>query len=634
MFPLFDDSFSPYLSNEYRPSELFEISAMGKNNFGRLGAIKKSKNVNKNMLIRENKYRYTARFENVEVKAHVLNKDEKEKEKTLLASIEPLTEFIPKIDYEKNFDLLGVSFNLYTPGKGNKNFQAIGGRDGIELAKTFIGKFINLDHQRKGSICGAITNVGFTTFGDNQPISEDDAYNLADNGEVFNVCVGGIIWRIVDEDLADLIENASDPDSLDYMSISSSWEVSFSDYKIAMGSDLIANCKIIDDQDLISEMKDSLTVFGGKGQTKDGRPLYLLISGESLGLGCAMTKNPAGAVKGVATLETIQVPESVNEDTTIDSDMNKEKIAATIDQPEGIEPARFSVTEIGKVNAYAEEYGKTSDEYCAQLIVFLLAGDDFETATAKTNDYFNKVGGVVTESSQFVAPLEQNEDIIAEIIDNDKNPKTKSVNKNIHNLKYMKLTKIEDLTTEMLTEINASEIKEVVANHLQEAAKSFTDKIAETEQAEIKAKADLKVATDEISELKEKLAKIETAQNEAKAESDFQARMGFLNEEFDLSDEARASILDDVKGCGDDEAFKKFVSKLSVFAAKKKKVADKVEEKVDDKKMEKEVDASEILASLKSDEPTLPNKEIVAESTDELFKRVLGSAIKMGTSKK
>src|SRR6478736_2114859 len=209
--------------DEYRPSEQFEIVAASKDGFQRIGGIAKGKNVKDNiMLIKENKFRYTARFENIEVRAHVLDATEKEQEKTLMASIAPLTEFIPKIDFERNYDLLGISCNLFTPGLGNKNFQAISGRDGIELAKTFIGKQLNADHNRR-AVCGVITNIGFTSFGENKPMTEDEAYALADQGKVFNVCVGGVVWRVIDEDLADLIENASDPDSLDYMGISSSW---------------------------------------------------------------------------------------------------------------------------------------------------------------------------------------------------------------------------------------------------------------------------------------------------------------------------------------------------------------------------------------------------------------------------
>jgi len=50
--------------SEYRPSELFEIVAAGKDGFQRIGSIKKDKDVNNNMLIKENKFKYVARFEN------------------------------------------------------------------------------------------------------------------------------------------------------------------------------------------------------------------------------------------------------------------------------------------------------------------------------------------------------------------------------------------------------------------------------------------------------------------------------------------------------------------------------------------------------------------------------------------
>ena len=42
------------------------------------------------------------------------------------------------------------------------------------------------------------------------------------------------MWKVVDEGLADKIESSSDPTSEDYMGISASWELGFSDYNLVV----------------------------------------------------------------------------------------------------------------------------------------------------------------------------------------------------------------------------------------------------------------------------------------------------------------------------------------------------------------------------------------------------------------
>ena len=87
-----------------------------------------------------------------------------------------------------------------------------------------------------------------------------------------------------------------------YKTISASWEVGFSEYKIAVGSKNLKEAEIISDPTRIKEMKGMLRGFGGKGLTEEGKPIYRLITGDVYPLGIGFTMKPA-ANKGVISSE-------------------------------------------------------------------------------------------------------------------------------------------------------------------------------------------------------------------------------------------------------------------------------------------------------------------------------------------
>ena len=85
--------------------------------------------------------------------------------------------------------------------------------------------------------------------------------------------------------------------------VSASWEVGFSEYKIAVGSKNLEEAEIISDPQKVDEMKGMLKGFGGKGVTEDGKPIYRLISGTIYPLGIGFTMKPAANVQGVISNE-------------------------------------------------------------------------------------------------------------------------------------------------------------------------------------------------------------------------------------------------------------------------------------------------------------------------------------------
>ncbi len=224
-----------------------------------------------------------------------------EKDKYLaLASLIDVGNFIPNVDSDKNVDLLPVAFNAFVANRVNKNGDVIDTESAIAIHQMFINKPINLEHNRQ-RVIGVILNAGFSEFGSDLPLTEEQ---VKGSNAPFNVTLGGVIWKIVNPQLSDLIEDSSDPTGSSYQKISASWELGFSEYHLAVmeeGEKNIENCSIISDNNQVEEFKGKLRSLGGSGKLEDGRRIYRKVIGEIVPLGIGLTENPAADVKGVAT---------------------------------------------------------------------------------------------------------------------------------------------------------------------------------------------------------------------------------------------------------------------------------------------------------------------------------------------
>lgn len=221
-----------------------------------------------------------------------------------LASMVQLEEFLPQIDTEKNVDLLPIAFNACVANRVNKNGDVIDTKAAIELCQSFINKQINLEHNRE-RVVGVILKAGFSSFGSDDPLSEEQVKDL--DGP-FNITLGGVIWRVVNSELADLIEEASDPTSSNYEKISASWELGFNEYNLVLlgqGEKNISYAEKITEPDQVKEYSTKLRVFGGDGKI-NGKNVYRQVIGNIVPLGIGLTENPAADVKGVATNKTVE----------------------------------------------------------------------------------------------------------------------------------------------------------------------------------------------------------------------------------------------------------------------------------------------------------------------------------------
>ena len=246
------------------------------------------------------KFPYYSKFTSV-VKASVDAALDKYLSKASLDDLKSL-DISTEVDLEKNIDLIGTVFNAAVINRLNKNDDGISTNTALAIKDLFIHKPHNLEH-KSNRIVGHIVKAGWSSFGDNKMLSDEQ---VKDMKGPFNLVLGGVVYRLVDEKFADLLVEASDETSDKYQLIATSWEVGFTDYHIVVGSKNIEEAEIISDPEKIKEYSVYLRHNGGSGKTPDGKIVGRLIVGEVgevLPVGMAYTTKPAAEVSGVITTD-------------------------------------------------------------------------------------------------------------------------------------------------------------------------------------------------------------------------------------------------------------------------------------------------------------------------------------------
>ncbi len=224
------------------------------------------------------------------------------------ASIEELKNIIPKeVMGEGKDDLLPIASNLALINARNLNGDCLSGEMALKIYPSLLNKYLNIEHHRATTTCGHVVSVGFSKYNSNYRSGlgseilkiEDIKDDLLK--EPFNLSYGAVLYKLVaPEELIDGIIESSDPQNKEkYLSISSSWEVAYSDYAIVVGSQYLKDAKVIQSDDpTFEEYSKYLQVNGGTG-TKDGQYVYRLLQGDAMFIGAALTESPAALTKGL-----------------------------------------------------------------------------------------------------------------------------------------------------------------------------------------------------------------------------------------------------------------------------------------------------------------------------------------------
>lgn len=248
-----------------------------------------------------------------------------------LASLVDVGNFLPDIDTDTNVDLLPVAFNAFVVNRVNKNDDVIDSSVALDIFRSFINKPINIEHNRD-RVIGTILTAGFSEFGTDRPLSEEEVAGMKGP---FNVTLGGVIWRVVNSNLADMIEEAGDPTSSNYLSISASWELGFSDYELVILEESeknIENSHVISDDSEVKAIEENLRAFGGTGKLEDGRCIYRKVVNNVVPLGIGLTENPAADVQGVAVKATEKMESNTSEEEKEKENKSEEMSEENISQ--------------------------------------------------------------------------------------------------------------------------------------------------------------------------------------------------------------------------------------------------------------------------------------------------------------
>lgn len=296
-----------------------------------------------------------------------------EKDKYLaLASLIEVGNFIPNIDTEKNVDLLPLAFNACVANRVNKNGDVIDSKTAVEICQSFINKPINVEHNRQ-NVVGVILAAGYSEFGSDLPLTEEQVREMKGP---FNITLGGVVWKLVNEKLASVIEDSNDPTSESFLKVSASWELGFDDYSLILleGSEKnIESGMEITDASEIEALLPSLRSFGGSGRTKEGYSVYRKVTGGVLALGIGLTENPAADVIGVSVKTSEEILENVeptdnniSQNSIIDVNIKREKVMKIANISEITEESLKTVTASAVAEFISEELKKASDKYEAE----------------------------------------------------------------------------------------------------------------------------------------------------------------------------------------------------------------------------------------------------------------------------
>jgi hypothetical protein len=454
------------------------------------------------------------------------------------ASLENLIPLLPDshIDFEQNIDLLGVAFNAAVVNKFNKNDDGIDTATALKIVDLFKHKPTNIEH-KKEKVVGHIITTGFSKYGSSEILTPDQLINYSD---AFNISLGAVVYKFVNKDFAAALEESADPNSNLFNKISTSWELGFNDFNIAVGSDDVKRAEIISDKKHINELKAKLKSYGGEGKLDDGTKIYRLVVGDVYPLGIGFTATPAADVNGV-------IVNSIPDDL------------------EMIEPARSKIFSFN-------------------------------------NHFF----------------IENNSHL--EI--NDVNPQKESD----MNLETM-MSEIKDaLLEKKISQEAAANMTATFTEAIKQKDEEYRNEISATKEAAdlaIKERAELKASMEEVqkqlSEALERVASFETAQKAAEALATFNSRMQEIDNLFELEDQDRQVLAEDIKGLDSEESFASYKNKLSVIWRNKNKEVKSQQDQEIQAKINEEVERR--LASLNTSKASE-----VKESVEDILDKAKASS--------
>lgn len=225
-----------------------------------------------------------------------------------------LEKVLPKIDFEKNFDLLGLAFEGNEVNVCNRNGEGIGSDVALLLAETCPHKPLNMEHS-KFDIVGHLTNCAFKRGDKTLQASE-----VENDDQPYKMCYGAVVYRVAHQGFANYLEEVQEEGEYEDFQYKASWEIAYRDYDLYIGNNQFAKATLVPENQK-EEYSGYLLKNGGTGYDKNGLPVFRRIKGEALLIGFALTTTPAADVKPVivASQDWIEEKKSKKEEKNSES---------------------------------------------------------------------------------------------------------------------------------------------------------------------------------------------------------------------------------------------------------------------------------------------------------------------------
>ena len=527
-----------------------------------------------------------------------------------------LNELFPSnINLKENIDLIGITLDAAVGGLMNKNFQAISNRTLVKVAKNFLWKPVDIEHDRTKCI-GVICNYGFSTFSNNKRLLTNEEAALS--VDPVNLSLAILLWSdIVPDLLLDKIIDSSDPGSTRYANISASWEIFCDNYDIAVSPTLkLKDASIYKGEDK-RLFESYLVENNGSGKivknTASGpvtNYIFTVFSEEDDGIvlpaGIGLVKNPAAFVKGLSIMNKEEIMKE-SECVTPSDELKTIDKTAEIKIEVEIEPKE----ETEKDDKESEDDGEDTE--------------DTDKKEKELDEESEQKAATELDAKQKCATLEEK---TSKNINN-------CVNNHIETKESltMKLNSIKDLTEENIKLASASDVLslwDVAVKEANEKYEAELNKVVELEKSEAKLKLELQNLQTSIATLTSQLNSIETSAANQEKTRLFNTRMEDFLSTYTVSEAGRGVIAKELSGLDNtDESYDSYKVKMGSLLPLK--VASVEVVKTEDKKEEIAPDAKDLKVIIASadtkDEVILPNTKTVNdnENLTEKYKRVFNT---------
>jgi len=387
---------------------------------------------------------------------------------------------VPKeLNVEKNIDILPVVFNLAVVNKFNANGEGIGTLTAARVLKQFVHKPINIEHM-KDRIVGHIINASFS---DKQPdFEENDISDFFERTDPFYITIAAVIYKHIYPELAKYLIKASDPESEIYQAYSSSWEIAFDEFDIAVGNDELKSCSIINkENESFADYMQKLKRFNGSGNSNEGQ-VNLLIKGENTyPVGAALTMNPAADVQGVYTL--ISITETEDDDEEEDEEMEEDSKSYAKNEK--------NIT----ISDKKEQLNSNSQNTCVKI-------KKFKEYFSMTDDQFKKLESLIEAAISGEKGSESNASVTKQFADALKEAGTEWKSKAEKAESAQKETEAKLSETKASLDSVTEELKKIKDDlAVQSAAALFNSRVKSIEDSFELSEAELKIVIDEVKGL-------------------------------------------------------------------------------------------------------------------------------------